>query len=190
MGMLDGMRVAVLATDGAEESEVEAPAEALRAAGAKVQIVALHGGRIQAYRGDEVGGTFDVSIAVSIARPENYQALLIPGGLRSAQALGPRREVAAFIQAMAQQGSPVAAIGDGVGLLATAGLADGMTLTSARELRGELEQAGASWVDRDVVNDGSLVTSRTPADLPAFCREVRALFESAWAPAVTAPPHR
>jgi protease I len=190
MAVLDGMRVAILATDGAEEAHIKEPMRLLQQAGARTQIVALHGGRIQAYRGEQPGDSLDVGIAISIARPENYHALLIPGGARSTQTLELRPQLVPFVQALAVEGRPVAAIGDGVALLATVGLADGMNLACDPGLRPVMENAGATFVDQDVVLDGGLVTARSTADLGKFSREVRSLFETAWLPAPPAPPPR
>ncbi|NPC65414.1 type 1 glutamine amidotransferase [Komagataeibacter sp. AV436] len=186
-GTLAGRSIAFLATHGVEDVELNEPAAALRAAGAHTVPVAPEAGEIQAMKTD-VNPTrlLHVDMPVNEAKANNSDGLVLPGGTTSpdhlrmdAQAAG---FVRTFVRAFVQAGKPIAAICHGAWTLIDAGGVRGHTLTSWPSLRMDLTNAGAHWVDRGVVCDGTLVTSRDPHDLTAFCPAIIALFAKA--------PHR
>jgi protease I len=166
---LAGKTIAVLATDGFEQVELTRPVEALRAAGAVVEIVAPHAGEIQGFEHHEKGRRIAVDRALAEAAAEDYAGLVLPGGVINPDALRLDDAAIAFIRAFTDEGKPVAAICHGPWTLINAGAVAGKRLTSWPSLRLDLENAGAEWVDEEVVVDGNLVTSRKPEDLPAFC---------------------
>ena len=168
--------VAILATDGFEEQELTEPAKALGQAGAKVEIISLHSGQIQAFRHHDKSITIPVDKTIETANPADYDALMLPGGALNADAMRANPRVLQFIRAMDQAGKPVAAICHAPWELASAGLVSGKTMTSYHTIQDDLRNAGARWVDQEVVVDGRLVTSRQPSDLPAFNREMLRLF--------------
>jgi protease I len=169
---LDDCRVAVLATDGFEQSELETPVEALRAVGARVDVVSLEEGQIQGMEHDEKGRKVTVDRALPSAKASDYDALVLPGGVANPDKLRMRPEAVAFVRAFAQAGKPIAAICHGPWTLINAEAIAGRTVTSWPSLQADLTNAGAQWVDQEVVVDRGLVTSRKPDDLPAFCREM------------------
>jgi protease I len=173
---LTGFRVAVVATHGFEESELTRPVEALRQAGAEVQVLAPEIGMIQAFRHQEPAGKVKVDRALAEARPEEFHGLLLPGGALNADALRADATALDFVRRMAQAGKPMAAICHAPWVLISAGLVDDLRLTSYRTIRDDLVNAGAEWVDAEVVVDGGLVTSRQPDDIPAFNREMIRVF--------------
>ncbi len=177
MAALDNFRVAILATDGVEEPELTEPAKALGQAGAKVDIISTHDGKIQAVRGD-INKTIEVPIDLTLdqARPENYDALMLPGGAVNADKMRAQPKVQQFIRAINDAGKPMAVICHAPWELISANLARGHTLTSYYTIQDDLRNAGANWVDQEVVVDGNLVTSRQPSDIPAFNREMIKLF--------------
>jgi protease I len=171
MSELTGFRVAVLATDGFEEAELTEPVRALKDAGAEVTILSLKPGKIQGVRHD-----LDKTVKVNVDRvigdvsPEFFDAVHLPGGTVNADSLRMVAEVQAFLQAMQEAGKPLAAICHAPWELVSAGLVPGRTLTSYYTIRDDIRNAGGTWVDREVVEDGNWVTSRQPSDLPAFIR--------------------
>jgi protease I len=166
---LSDRKVAVLATDGFEQSELEKPVEALRAAGATVEIVSPKGGQIQGMVHDEKGDTVSVDRELSGANADDYDALVLPGGVANPDALRLEPEAIEFVRSFAQAGKPIAAICHGPWTLINAEAVRGKRMTSWPSLEIDLKNAGAEWVDEEVVVDNGLVTSRKPADLPAFC---------------------
>jgi protease I len=167
---LSGMRVAILAADGVERVELEQPRGALHGAGAETELLSIHPGEIQARQFDLVpAGTFAVDKVVTDASPDRYGALLLPGGTVNPDQLRMNPAAVAFVRAFAATGKPVAAICHGPWTLITAGVVRGRRLTSWPSLRDDLRNAGAEPVDEEVVTDGQFTTSRSPADLPAFC---------------------
>jgi len=167
---LSGKRVAILATDGVERVELEQPRGALYAAGADAELLSIHAGEIQARQFDLVpAGTFSVDKLVTDASPDDYGALLLPGGTVNPDRLRTNPDAVAFVRAFAGTGRPIAAICHGPWTLITAGVVQGRRLTSWPSLRDDLRNAGAEPVDEQVVIDGQFTTSRSPADLPAFC---------------------
>jgi protease I len=178
-GRLDGTRVAILATDGVERVELEQPRDALRDAGARTELLSLHGGEIQARQNDlESAGTFSVDGLVSDASTGDYDALLLPGGTVNPDKLRMDDTAVAFVRDFVASGKPVAAICHGPWTLIEADAVRGRTLTSFPSIRTDLRNAGAQVVDEEVCRDGNLVTSRSPQDLPAFCAAVVEHFAS------------
>ena len=161
--------IAVLATDGFEQVELTKPVEALKAAGAKVVIVSLEAGEIQGFNHHDKGDKTPVNIKVSDADVEDYDGLLLPGGVISPDALRLDETAVAFVKAFGQAGKPIAAICHGPWTLIDAGLVKGRRITSWPSLKMDLTNAGAEWVDEAAVTDDGLVTSRNPDDIPAFC---------------------
>ena len=176
MAELDNFRVAILATDGFEEAELTEPSKALGQAGAKVDIISLHDGQIQAFKHHDKSIQVPVDLTIDQADPSNYDALMLPGGALNADAMRASPKVLQFIRAMAQADKPMAVICHAPWELVSAGLAKGKTLTSYHTIQDDIRNAGGNWVDREVVVDGKLVTSRQPSDLPAFNREMLKLF--------------
>ena len=176
---LDGLAVAVLVDDGFEQSELLKPREALDAAGASTRVVSPRDGRVRGWNHAEWGEQVKVDIALEQARPEDYGALLLPGGVMNPDKLRMNPKAVAFVRAFFDAGKPVAAICHGPWTVLESGNAKGRRMTSWPSLQTDLRNAGASWTDEEVVVDGNLVTSRKPDDIPAFNREMIRLFASA-----------
>jgi protease I len=172
MARLDGKRIAVLATDGFEQTELEEPVRALREAGAVAEIVSPKPGEIQGMDHDEKGRTSRVDRTLSEADPAQYDALVLPGGVANPDKLRIERGAIAFIRRFVEDGKPIAAICHGPWTLIDAGGVQGRRMTSWPSLRVDLKNAGAEWTDAEVVVDNGLVTSRKPDDLPAFCAKM------------------
>ncbi|AKC85473.1 type 1 glutamine amidotransferase domain-containing protein [Pseudoxanthomonas suwonensis] len=169
MSHLTGKRVAILASDGFEESELLEPMRALREHGAEVDVVSPESGPIQGFRHFDKGQTVRVDRDVAEAQASDYDALVIPGGLFNPDALRHDEDAIRFTRGFFEAGKPVGAICHGPWVLVDAGVVESRELTSVPNIHRDLENAGARWVDREVVVDQGLVTSRTPKDLPAFC---------------------
>src|SRR6059058_5305804 len=183
MSKLTDFRVAVLATDGFEESELTEPVRALRDAGALVTILSLKPGRIQGVRHDlDKTVTVPVDRTIRDASPGEFDAVHLPGGTVNADSMRMVPEVQAFLRAMQEAGKPLTAICHAPWELVSAGLVRGRTLTSYHSLQDDIRNAGGTWVDQEVAEDGNLITSRKPADLPAFNRAMLALFSRSLAP--------
>ena len=166
---LQGCKVAVLATDGFEQVELEAPVEALRRAGAEVEVVAPHGGEIQGFNHHDKGRMTRVDRELAQASPDRYDAIVLPGGVINPDQLRLEPKAIDFVRAFAEAGKPIAAICHGPWTLINAKAVMGKRMTSWPSLQTDLRNAGAEWVDQEVVVDHGLVTSRKPDDLPAFC---------------------
>jgi len=162
---LDGLRVAVLATDGYEPSELTEPSAALREAGAEVTIVSDHDGRI---RGKADEDTATVDLTLDTARADDYGALLLPGGVKNPDTMRQNARGVAFVRAFVDAGKPIAAICHAPWLLIEADAVRGRRMTSYPSLKTDLRNAGAEWMDEEVVVDQGMVTSRSPRDIPAF----------------------
>ncbi len=177
MDELNGFRVAVLATDGFEEVELTEPVKALREAGAHVTILSPKPGEIQGTRHD-IDKTIKVIVDRTIqdASAEEFDAVHLPGGAVNADRMRTIPEVQAFLRAVQEAGKPIAAICHAPWELVSAGLVCGRTLTSYPTLKDDVRNAGGTWVDQEVVEDGNWVTSRRPADLPAFNPAMLRLF--------------
>jgi protease I len=173
---LDGRRVAVLATNGFEQSELEKPVEALKAAGANVEVVSPESGEIQGMEHDQLGRKTAVDRLLSAADPADYDALVLPGGVANPDTLRITPGAVDFVRAFADADKPIAAICHGPWTLINAEAVSGRRMTSWPSLEVDLRNAGAEWVDETVVVDRGLVTSRNPGDLPAFCSEMIAAF--------------
>jgi len=169
---LQGRKVAVLATDGFEQVELEKPVEALRQAGAEVEIVAPHGGEIQGFQHHDKGRKVAVDRELSQANAADYDAIVLPGGVINPDQLRLEPKAIDFVRSFAQAGKPIAAICHGPWTLINAEAVEGKRMTSWPSLETDLKNAGAEWVDQEVVVDDGLVTSRKPDDLPAFCTKM------------------
>ncbi len=169
---LAGKRIAFLATDGVEQVELTEPLDAVRKAGAHADLLSVQGGRIQGMNHHEKADTFSVDRTVAAADASDYDALVLPGGVANPDALRTDADAVRFVRAFFEQGKPVGAICHAPWMLAEAGVVAGTRMTSWPSLRTDLRNAGAEWVDEEVVTDGGLVTSRNPDDLPAFCRKI------------------
>jgi protease I len=176
---LNGLKVAILVTDGFEQVEMTEPRKALDAAGADTVLVSPKDGEVKAWDFTDWGDTFPVDLHLDDARPDAFDALLLPGGVINPDALRTQPAAVAFAKAFFDAGKPVASVCHGPWTIIEAGAARGRRLTSWPSLKTDLENAGAGWVDRDVVIDQGLVTSRKPDDIPAFNRETIALFATA-----------
>lgn len=171
-GILDGRRVAALVTHGFEQSELLEPKRALEAAGAHVDIIAPDAGAVRGWTHKNWGETATVDRTFDDATSNDYDAVLLPGGVMNPDALRQHPKAVAFVRDAFAAGKPIAAICHGPWMLVEAGVANGARLTSWPSLRTDLINAGADWVDAEVVVDRGLVTSRRPADIPAFNRKM------------------
>lgn len=176
MGDMTGRKVAVLATDGVEQAELTEPVKALKQAGAEVQVIAPKPGAIQGMNHEEKGDRIPIDLTLDGARPEQFDALVLPGGVANPDKLRMMPEAVGFVRHFVQSNKPIAAICHGPWTLIEAGGVRGRRMTSWPSLKTDLSNAGAEWVDETVVRDGVLVTSRKPDDIPAFNREMIALF--------------
>jgi len=176
---LNGKRIAILATDGVEQVEMTEPRKALDAAGAKTELVSPAKGQLQAWQHLEKGDKFPVDVDLGAADPNNYDALVLPGGVANPDQLRTMPKAVQFVKSFFEQGKPVAAICHAPWMLVEADAVRGKTVTSWPSLHTDLKNAGAKWVDREVVEDDGLVTSRKPDDLPAFNKKIVELFSEA-----------
>ena len=165
---LNGKTVAILVARGFEQSELEQPFHALKWAGAKTQIISPEPDDVRAWQDEAFGDLFSVDMALRKAKEEDYDALLLPGGVMNPDRLRMFPEAVEFVRAFFEVGKPVAAICHGPQLLIEADVVRGRTLTSYPSIKTDLINAGANWVDEPVVVDEGLVTARKPDDLPAF----------------------
>lgn len=175
-GNLQGTKVAILATDGFEQVELLEPRKALEEAGAKTQVVSPKDGKIKGWNMKEWGKEVSVNIPLKSAKPEEFDALLLPGGVMNPDKLRMDPDAVQFVTHFVEQGKPIAAICHGPWTLIEAGAVRGKTITSWPSLKTDLKNAGANWQDKEVIKDGKLVTSRKPDDIPAFNREMIQLF--------------
>ena len=175
-GRLEGQRIAVLATDGFEEDELTNPVDALRREGAQVEVVSLKSGAIQGYRHHDKGGEVEVDATLESVDARDYDGLVLPGGVINPDALRLAPDAIDFIKSFVDGQRPIAAICHGPWTLIDAGGVNGKRMTSWPSLKTDLTNAGAHWVDEQVVVDGNLVTSRKPDDLPAFDARMVELF--------------
>jgi len=169
---LDGKKVAILVTDGFEQVEMTKPREALHEAGAETKIVSLKSGKIQGMHHADKGDKFDVDLTLDEAHPEEFDALLIPGGLMNPDALRSNDDALEFTRHFFREGKPVAAICHGPWVLIDAGVVRGRILTSWPAIKTDVKNAGGKWVNEEVVVDNGLVTSRKPDDIPAFNKKM------------------
>ena len=167
---LEGVRVAILATDGFEQSELTEPRKALDAAGAVTRVVSPKSGMLRGWNHKEWGEEVRVDQLLDAADPKNYDALLLPGGVMNPDHLRMEPKAVSFVKDFVATGRPVAAICHGPWTLVEAGVVRGKTFTSWPSVKTDLKNAGAHWVDKEVVTDGQFISSRKPDDIPAFNR--------------------
>jgi protease I len=172
MADVKDLRVAVIATDGVEQPELEKPVEALRQAGANVEILSLKPGEFQCFNHHDKGAKINADKAVKDARPGDYDALFLPGGALNADTLRADRDVVRFVRAFDQEKKPMAIICHAPWILISANLVRGRTLTGYHTIEDDVRNAGGHWVDHEVACDFNWVTSRQPSDIPAFNREM------------------
>lgn len=169
---LENKKVAILATDGFEQSELFEPKKAVEEAGATTHIVSLKSGEIKGWDEKDWGDTIAVDVTVAEANDDDYDALILPGGVMNPDKLRMDEKAVAFVKSFVDAGKPIGAICHAPWTLINAGGVNGKTLTSWASLQIDLENAGAEWVDQEVVTDNGLVTSRNPGDLPAFNKKI------------------
>ncbi len=176
MAQLDGLKVAILVDNGFEQVELTRPREALKQVGADTSIVSPQSEKVRGWNHKEWGESFSVDVLLNQARSDDFDALLLPGGVMNPDFLRIRPQAVAFVKAFFDAGKPVAAICHGPWMVIEAGAARGRRIASWPSLKTDLRNAGAEWIDQEVVVDGNLVSSRKPDDIPAFNREMIALF--------------
>ena len=169
---LKGKRVAFLFTDGAEQVEVTEPLEAVRKAGAETDIVSLEKGEVEMWKHFDKGDKMTAEVSVADADASDYDGLVLPGGVANPDQLRLNKDAVKFVRAFFEQDKPVGVICHGPWMLVETGAAKGRKVTSWPSLQTDLRNAGADWVDEEVVVDNGLVTSRKPDDLPAFCAKI------------------
>ena len=176
---LEGKRVAILVTDGFEQIEMTSPREALEKAGAKCILISNKDDKVQGFKHDERADQFDVELSLNRANAEDFDAVLLPGGVINGDALRIVKKAQEFVQDIDRANKPIFVICHGGWILISAKLVKGRTITTWPTLQDDMRNAGANWLDQQVVRDGNWISSRKPDDLPAFNRElVRALLGS------------
>lgn len=178
-GDLTGRKIAVLAMDGVEQVELTAPWQSLKAARAEVSLVSVKGASVQGFINGQKADTFDVDSVVTDVSARDFDALVIPGGQRSTEALRANVDAVEFVRGFMEADKPVAAICHAPRLLVEAGAVRGRTLTSHADIADEIRAAGGEWVDKQAHVDQKLLTSRRSEDLPAFCANLISLLASA-----------
>jgi protease I len=169
---LNGKRVAVLATDGVEQVELVEPRKALDEAGAKTTLISPKSGKIKAWQHDHWGDELSVDLTLDQAKPDDYDALMLPGGVMNPDHLRMDERAVKFVRSIADAGKPIAAICHGPWLLVEADVVRNRSVTSWPSLETDLRNAGADWSDQEVVTDMGIVTSRKPDDIPAFNKKM------------------
>jgi protease I len=173
---LRGKRIAILVANGFEQVELTEPRKALDHAGATTQVVSPEEGKVKGWNMKEWGNEIPVDVQLDQANAQNFDALLLPGGVMNPDHLRMNPDAVSFVKDFTDAGKPVAAICHGPWTLIEAGAVEGHTMTSWPSLKTDLTNAGAQWEDREVIRDGKLVTSRKPDDIPAFNREMIDMF--------------
>jgi protease I len=171
-GKLSGKKVAILVEEGFEQVEMTEPRKALEDAGAGTDLVSPCPSQVRAFQHDKAGDAFPVDVALDQAAAGDYDALVLPGGVMNPDRLRMNPRAVEFVKAFVDSGKPIAAICHGPWTLIETGGVRGRTMTSYPSLKTDLRNAGANWVDREVVTDQGLVTSRNPGDIPAFNRKM------------------
>lgn len=169
---LNGKTIAILVTDGFEQVELTGPRDALKKAGAKVKILSDSKDKVRGWNHDQPADSFKVDGTFETARIDEYDAVLLPGGVINADQIRNLPKAQEIVQKAAQADKPIAVICHGAWLLVSAGLVKGKTLTSWNSLKDDINNAGGHWVDRQVVKDGHLISSRKPDDIPAFNKQL------------------
>jgi protease I len=165
---LQGKKIAFIATEGVEEVELTEPWKAVEQAGGQPELISIEDGEVQAWKHFDKGGSFKVDKTIEEAQPSDYEGLVLPGGVANPDQLRTDENVVSFIRDFAASGKPIGVICHGPWTLIEAGVLEGRKLTSWPSLQTDLRNAGANWVDEEVVVDQGLVSSRNPDDLPAF----------------------
>jgi protease I len=173
---LDGLRVAILVSDDFEQAELVEPKKALEQVGAITKIIAPKSGSVQGVHHDEKADTFSVDMTLDQANPNDFDAVLLPGGAINADTIRMEPKARTFVQQINESGRPMAVICHAPWLLISSGCVNGRTLTSYFTIQDDIRNAGGTWVDQEAVRDHNLVTSRSPQDLPAFNSALIALF--------------
>lgn len=181
---LKGLSVAILVTDGFEQVEMTEPRKALDKAGAKTVLVSIKNGEVQGMNHDQKADKFKVDATLDSAKADQFDALLLPGGVANPDKLRMTPKAVEFVAAFVKEQKPIAAICHGPWMLVETRALAGRTVTSWPSLKTDITNADGTWVDREVVVDGNLVTSRKPDDIPAFNREMLTLFSESRKPAL------
>ncbi|WP_434628171.1 type 1 glutamine amidotransferase domain-containing protein [Pseudomonas sp. Z6-14] len=171
-GSLNDKRVTILVTNGFEQAELTGPKQALEQAGAKVEIVSASEGQVKGWNHDQPADDFQVDLTFKAANVEQYDAVVLPGGVQNSDTIRIDPDAQNLVKGFEAAGKPIAVICHGGWLLVSSGLVKGKTMTSYKTLKDDLTNAGANWVDQEVVKDGKLISSRQPDDIPAFNREL------------------
>jgi protease I len=171
-GSLQGRKIAFLATTGVEQVEYTEPRKAVEQAGAEAELISLQPGKIEAWNHFDMGDSFAVDKTVDEVNADDYDGLVLPGGVANPDQLRINPKAVAFTRAFFESGKPVGVICHGPWTMIDADVVRGRTITSWPSLRTDLRNAGANWVDEECVNDAGLVSSRKPDDLPAFCAKI------------------
>lgn len=174
--VLSGMKVAILVTDDFEQAEMTEPRKALEEAGAKTTIISPMAGSVQGFKHDEKADRFPVDITLEKADPDDFDAVLLPGGALNADNLRVNKKAQQFVRKIDAEQKPIAVICHGPWLLVSAGLTKGRKMTSYHTIQDDIRNSGATWEDKEVLRDRNWVSSRQPTDIPAFNREMFALF--------------
>ncbi len=173
---LSGMKVAIIVSDDFEQVEMTEPRKAFEEAGAKTILISVKPGKVKGINHDQIGDSFPVDQTLDQAKPDDFDALLLPGGALNADFIRLSPQAQAFVKAFANDQKPIAVICHAPWLLISAGLVKGRTLTSFHTIQDDIRNAGGNWVDQEVVEDGNLLSSRQPDDIPAFSQAAIALF--------------
>jgi protease I len=169
---LNKRRVAVMATDGFEQSEFKKPIEALKKEGILVDVISLKEGKIKGWKETKWGDKFIVDVIIDNAHSTDYDMLVLPGGVMNTDTLRTNESAVKFVSDFFEKGKPIAAICHAGSILIETGLLKGKKMTSYKSIKTDLINAGVNWVDEEVVVDDKLITSRYPKDLPAFCGKI------------------
>ena len=169
---LEGKKIAIVVTDGFEQVELTEPKKALEQAGAETHLIALKDGEVKGWNHTDWGDKFKVDKTIDSVNADDYNALLLPGGVMSPDKLRANEKVVNFVSRFMESGKPVAAICHGPWTLIETGKLQGKKMTSYHTLKTDLKNAGAEWVDQEVVVDNGLITSRKPDDIPAFNKKI------------------
>ena len=169
---LEGKKIAIVVTDGFEQVELTEPKKALEEAGAETHVIALKEGEVKGWNHTDWGDKFKVDKAIGSVNADDYSALMLPGGVMSPDKLRADEKVVSFVSKFMESGKPVAAICHGPWTLIETGKLQGKKMTSYHTLKSDLKNAGAEWVDQEVVVDNGLITSRKPDDIPAFNKKI------------------